>query len=57
MLELIRENILFYLKCHAIIIKNMLDCRTELIEKDKVGYVLKNNNIIALIGYRESLKL
>lgn len=34
--------------------KNILDCRAELMkEGKKIGYILKDDNIIALIGYRE----
>ncbi len=34
--------------------KDILNCRTELIEEGKkTGYILKDNNIIALIGYRD----
>lgn len=34
--------------------KDILNCRAELMEEEKkIGYILKGNNIIALIGYRE----
>ena len=34
--------------------KDILNCRVELMEKEKkTGYILKDDNIIALIGYRE----
>lgn len=33
---------------------DILNCRAELMEEEKkVGYILKDDNIIALIGYRE----
>ncbi len=34
--------------------KDILNCRAELMEEGKkTGYILKDDNIIALIGYRE----
>lgn len=34
--------------------KDILNCRAELMEEEKkTGYILKDDNIIALIGYRE----
>ncbi len=34
--------------------KNILNCRAELMEEGKkTGYILKDDKIIALIGYRE----
>lgn len=34
--------------------RDILDCRKELMEEEKkVGYILKNDNIVAMIGYRE----
>lgn len=34
--------------------KDILNCREELMgEGKKTGYIIKNDNVIALIGYRE----
>lgn len=34
--------------------KDILNCRAEIMEEGKkTGYILQNDNIIALIGYRE----
>lgn len=49
-----KEEYLISLETPCNLTNDILHCRAELMEEEKkVGYILKDDNIIALIGYKE----